>query len=297
MHLAGGTAEEEALLCRSLGDWTRSTTDAWLASGLPHNRSVRLSAILAKNRAMEEISRAAGLGARLVPLSAPSMPRSVVHLHRPPVLLAILGRWPPPQASIAIVGSRAATSYGLKVAKKMAAISVRGNLAVVSGLARGIDKVALQTTLDHGGWPVAVLGCGLDVVYPPEHRDLQATIAREGTLISEFPLGQRPTRHAFPRRNRLISAFADKVLVIEAAQRSGALITAGHALEQGKEVLAVPGPIDSPLSAGTNRLIFDGAAPILDEKTLLLHFGWSLPPDAPKNASQTAPTALRQEGN
>ncbi|HZL99466.1 MAG TPA: DNA-processing protein DprA, partial [Planctomycetota bacterium] len=134
---------------------------------------------------------------------------------------------------------------------------------------RGIDRFALEAALAEDGWPVAVLGCGLDIAYPPEHAELQRAIAARGTLVSEFPLGQVPDRYAFPRRNRVIAALSRAVLVVEAGRRSGALITVDHALELGLDVLAVPGPIDAETSQGTNRLIFDGAHPVLDEEGLL----------------------------
>jgi len=129
---------------------------------------------------------------------------------------------------------------------------------------------AHEAALAEGGWPIAVLGNGLLVPYPPEHAELQAEIARRGTLLSEFPLRYPPSTWTFPRRNRLISALAGHVLVVEASEKSGALITVDSALKQQREVLVVPGPIDSATSRGTNRLIADGAQPVLDVDSLLL---------------------------
>ncbi len=207
------------------------------------------------------------------------------------MLLAVRGSWPPPEPALAVVGARAATAYGRAATLRLAKTASRAGLAIVSGLARGVDRYALESAFDEAGRPVAVLGCGLGIVYPPEHHALQARIAREGTLVSEFPLRQPPTRWAFPRRNRIIAALARAVLVVEAGARSGALITAAHALELGRDVLAVPGPIDGPQSEGTNRLIADGAAPVLDGAGLLELLGHgSTPTDegaAPAGAAGT----------
>ncbi|MBM3985686.1 MAG: DNA-processing protein DprA, partial [Planctomycetes bacterium] len=140
---------------------------------------------------------------------------------------------------------------------------------IVSGLARGIDRAAHEAALAEGGWPVAVLGNGLRRPYPPENAALQLEIARRGTLLTEFRLDHPPDTWTFPRRNRLIAALAHTVLVVEADRRSGALITANLALDLGRSVVAVPGPIDSPTSQGTNQLIADGAPPILAVEDLL----------------------------
>ena len=139
---------------------------------------------------------------------------------------------------------------------------------MVSGLARGVDRCALEGTLDTGGWPLGVLGCGIDVVYPPENTAVQEAVARCGTLISEFPLGARPTRYNFPRRNRIIAALCRQLLVVEAGRKSGALITARYALELGREVWVVPGAVDSPQSIGSNELLYDGAQPVIDPARL-----------------------------
>jgi DNA processing protein len=146
--------------------------------------------------------------------------------------------------------------------------AARAGVAVVSGLARGVDSCALEATMDAGGWPLGVLGCGIDVVYPPENKEVQEAVARCGTLISEFPLGTRPTRYSFPRRNRVIAALCRQLLVVEAGRKSGALITARYALELGREVWVVPGAVDSPQSVGSNELLYDGAQPVIDPTRL-----------------------------
>jgi len=166
--------------------------------------------------------------------------------------------------AVAIVGSRRATPYGLEVAERLgAALGTRG-VTVVSGLARGIDSAAHRGALDSGGRTIAVLGSGVDVIYPPENQRLARRIIGAGALISQFAPGTRPLPYHFPERNRVIAGLALAVVVVEAAERSGALITAGFAAELGREVLAVPGRVSSPESRGAHRLIQDGAALVQD---------------------------------
>jgi DNA processing protein len=148
-------------------------------------------------------------------------------------------------------------------------------------MARGLDAVAHAAALDAGGGTIGVLGNGLGVVYPAANRRLYDRVAADGLLLSEFPPGERPNAGSFPRRNRIISGLARVTVVIEAAAGSGALITADSALDQGREVMAVPGPITSPQSAGTNRLIRDGAQPLLEPAELLAHFPDAVPPVRP----------------
>lgn len=249
------------------------TRDDALAAGLAPALAERLAPLHDGSSLALESDRCRELGVTLVPWSDARFPRDLLSLYRPPVLLCVRGRWPPPSPALAMVGARAASPYGRAVAERMAAAAIRAGHAVVSGLARGIDRAALQTALEEGGPAVAVLGCGIDVAYPRENRRLQDAIARAGTLVSEFPLGYPPDRWTFPRRNRIIAALAGATLVVEASARSGALITAAHALELGRDVLAVPGPIDAPGSVGCNRLIQDGAHPVLDEAGLLQLLG------------------------
>ncbi len=166
---------------------------------------------------------------------------------------------------IAVVGARAATAYGLRVARELARELAGQGFAVVSGLALGVDAAAHEGALEAGGATVAVFASGLDRVHPARHRGLaERIVAAGGTLVSEFPPGTPPLRGHFPRRNRLISGLSRAVVVVEARLRSGSLITARHALDQGREVLAVPGPVDAPTSAGTNELLRHGAAPLID---------------------------------
>ena len=170
---------------------------------------------------------------------------------------------------VAIVGSRDHTAYGAEVCRMVAGAAAEAGITVVSGMARGLDAIAHQTALDRGGMTIGVLGNGLGVVYPAANRLLYERVAAEGLLLTEFPPGERPHAGSFPRRNRLISGLARAVVVVEAAATSGALVTVECALAQGKEVLAVPGPITSRASVGVNRLIRDGAAPLLEPADLL----------------------------
>jgi DNA processing protein len=173
---------------------------------------------------------------------------------------------------VAIVGSRDHTAYGASVCRDIADGAARAGLVVVSGMARGLDAVAHCAALDAGGGTVGILGNGLGVVYPAANRSLYGRVVEAGLLLTEFPPGERPGIGAFPRRNRLISALARVTVVVEAAQGSGALITVEAALTQGRDVMAVPGNITSPTSVGTNRLIRDGAEPLLGLDDLLAHY-------------------------
>ena len=193
-------------------------------------------------------------------LSDPRYPARLRNITDPPALLYCDGIFDPvDHNSIAIVGSRRATPYGLRVAHTLAADLSRRGFTIVSGMAPGIDRAAHEAALDAGGRTIAVLGCGLDVLYPREHKQLRTRIAAAGVVISELPFGSPPLAVHFPRRNRIISGLALGVVVAEAAEDSGSLITARLALEQGREVFAVPGPIDHPLSRGPHGLLKQGA--------------------------------------
>src|SRR5207244_733709 len=165
--------------------------------------------------------------------------------------------------AIAIVGSRRSTPYGVEVAENLASELAARDVTIVSGLARGIDAAAHRGALAAGGRTVAVLGSGVDIIYPPENRALAAEVERSGALVSQFPLGTLPLPHHFPARNRTLAALALGVVVVEAAERSGALITAGFAGDLGREVFAVPGRLTSAASQGANGLIQDGVKLVL----------------------------------
>jgi DNA processing protein len=174
---------------------------------------------------------------------------------------------------VAIVGTRNATSYGERATRNIARELVRAGACVVSGMARGIDAVAHRTALEHRGATVAVLGTGIDVPYPAGHRRLHAEIAAEGLVLSENPAGTTAQKGAFPKRNRIIAALARVTIVVEAGHKSGALNTASHAADLGRVVAAVPGPIDSGQSAGSNQLLRDGATFIASPSDALALLG------------------------
>lgn len=187
-------------------------------------------------------------------------PTALAAIHDPPQTLWIRGdvealRVP----SVAIVGSRAASPYAIEVARQLGADLARRNVVVVSGLARGVDSAAHRGALDGGGITIAVFGCGVDVIYPPEHRELAGRILERGALVSEFPPGMPPLKHNFPQRNRIISGLSLAVVIVEAAEGSGSLITADFALEQGRAVLAVPGNVLGGRNSGAHALLKDGA--------------------------------------
>ncbi|MDT8316385.1 MAG: DNA-processing protein DprA [bacterium] len=207
-----------------------------------------------------EIDRARRLGISIISLQDSRYPGNLINIPSPPLILYVMGRLSAADAAaIAVVGSRNPSSYGLEMAGKFSAHFAKEGLAVVSGLARGIDTAAHKSALKAGGRTIAVLGCGIDVVYPPESSKLFRQIADNGVLISEFPLGTQPDAMNFPRRNRIISGLSLGVLVVEAALKSGSLITANYAAEQGRDVYVIPGNINSARSKGSNRLINDGA--------------------------------------
>ena len=171
--------------------------------------------------------------------------------------------------AIGVVGARYATGYGRQVTEKLVYGLVGAGLTIVSGMARGIDSVAHKSALDAGGRTIAVLGCGVDIVYPPENRNLYEEIIKNGAVVSEFPLGFPAVPSNFPARNRIVSGLSLGVLVTEAAVDSGSLITAGQAAEQGREVFAVPGPINSQMSQGANNLIKEGVHPVTSVDDIL----------------------------
>jgi len=207
-----------------------------------------------------EIEKMAALGITLLSLHDPDYPPLLAAIYDPPPLLYIKGdpRGPYPYP-IAVVGSRRPSHYGKTVAEQLSRELAEQGMTIVSGFARGIDTIAHQAALAAEGKTIAVLGCGIDQVYPPEHRALFDEITEEGLILSEFPLGTPPEGQNFPQRNRVISGLSLGCLVVEATLESGSLITARCALEQGREVFAIPGSILSKTSAGTHQLIRSGA--------------------------------------
>ena len=187
----------------------------------------------------------------------------------PPVLYLRGSLLPQDEWCLAVVGTRRATVYGRQVTEEIVADLVQNKITIVSGLAKGIDTVAHNSALEADGRSIAIFACGLDTVYPAENTNLARRIMQQGALISEYPLGTRPRAENFPRRNRIMSGLSLGVLITEAGETSGALITANMALEQNREVLAVPGSILSPVSKGTNHLIQEGAKLVRDYTDIL----------------------------
>jgi len=205
---------------------------------------------------------------RLVTPDSPEYPVGLGDLEDPPPIY--VSGYLTDATAVSVVGTRKCTRYGSDLARSFGKALGRSGWTTVSGLARGIDAAGHAGTLAVGGHAVAVLGCGIDVRYPAENRDLyQAILEKGGALVSEYPPGTRPDRWRFPARNRLIAAMSAAVVVVEAGEKGGALITARLAAEIGRPVLVVPGDVDRPASAGCNRLIRDGAFPVLGTDDLL----------------------------
>jgi DNA processing protein len=209
--------------------------------------------------AEEECLRLEASGARLVTFISSDYPKSLFEIPDPPPFLYVKGELRSGELSIAIVGSRRATSYGLMTTGNLSGALASHGVCIVSGMARGVDTAAHRGALLAGGRSIGVLGCGVDKVYPPENHTLFEEMAQKGCLVSEFPLGTLPLAENFPRRNRIISGLSRGVLVVEAAEKSGSLITAQYALEHGRDVFAVPGNVSFASSRGCNGLIKQGA--------------------------------------
>lgn len=217
-----------------------------------------------------EVERLLAVGATALTWDDAGYPKLLKEVADPPPVLFVKGTLTEADSwAVAIVGTRRATVYGRQVAEMLAGELARNHITIVSGLARGIDAAAHQAALDAGGRTIAVLGCGVDVVYPPEHRKLAQQIVAHGALVSDYPLGTPPDAANFPPRNRIISGLSLGVVVVEADEHSGALITTAFAAEQGRDVFAVPGNIFNRTSQGTNRLIQQGAKVVLDTQSIL----------------------------
>ena len=201
-------------------------------------------------------------------------PEILKEIYDPPIVLYVKGILQEKNdLSLGVVGSRKCSQYGIKATKELVASLKDYDITIVSGLARGIDSAAHRAAIDNKLSTIAVLGSGLNCMYPPENSKLADQVAKHGAVISEFPMRTKPLKHNFPRRNRIISGLSKGVVVIEAAERSGALITVDFALEQGRDVFAMPGPVDSDSSYGTNRLIKQGAKLIDSAEDILSELG------------------------
>lgn len=247
---------------------------------LPRRDAERTLALLARH------------AVRAVPIASPVYPERLFRLDDAPALLLVRGT---PALllvrAVAIVGARAPTELGRATARRLAFDLARAGLAIVSGLARGIDAAAHEGALEAGGATIAFQACGPERVYPPAHRALAERIAAEGAVVTELPPGTPPLPAYFPLRNRLISALAEAVVVVEARERSGSLVTARCAADQGVDVLAVPGPLDAPTSLGTNRLIQSGAGLVIQAADVLGALGIAARPPARAASRGATPLA------
>lgn len=258
-----GPAKVQALL-----DYYGSLANAWQANeyelqkiGLDRRA---IKTFLETRQAVDldlALARIEQAGVSLLTWEMPTYPKYLREIPNPPPLLYYQGELrEQDQWAVAVVGTRRLTGYGRQVTQDLVAGLVQNNVTIVSGLARGIDAIAHKTAVELGGRTLAVLGSGLDCIYPAEHRTLAQEIAQgQGAIISEYGLGVQPEAKNFPPRNRIISGLSLGVIIVEAGERSGALITTNFALEQNREVFAVPGNINSPVSRGPNKLIQEGA--------------------------------------
>lgn len=243
-----------------IGDIFSMGDEAMDALGVPHTGRPAIRTRALRRAASEILEWRRRMGGHILLRGRAGYPRMLEEIYDPPLILYAQGRLESLQRPlVAIVGTRKPTVYGLQMAEGLAADLGGRGIAVVSGLARGIDAAAHRGCMEATGCTIAVLGCGIDIVYPPEHRQLTNRIIERGLILSEFPPGVQPAPHNFPARNRIISGLSLGSLVIEAREYSGSLITARLAMEQNREVFALPGPLTSPQSFGPNFLIKQGA--------------------------------------
>ena len=242
-----------------------SASHAFLTT-VPAGQHTRL-----RSAAEKVIADGEACGARLLVIGDADYPTVLYELFSPPPYLFVLGDLSVlSRPTVAIVGTRRSTAYGERVTGEIATALASAGACIVSGMARGIDAAAHRAALRARGTTAAVLGTGVDVAYPAAHGDLHRAIVERGAVISEFPCGNRAEPASFPRRNRLIAALARATIVVEAGEKSGALITSEHAQELNRDVGVVPGPVDSPQCVGSNRLMQTGAHPILDAGDALM---------------------------
>ncbi len=261
--------------------------------GMSRKTITALRTTVAEDRAREELQACEKAGIGVVTLGSDAFPRPLANIPDPPLVLYFRGRWlAADELAIAVVGSRHCTHYGRRQAERLSGALARAGFTIVSGLARGIDGVAHQAALAAGGRTIAVTANGLQRIYPPEHTRLAEDIAASGALFSECRAETPARAGLFPRRNRLISGLALGVLIVEARRNSGALHTARHAMEQGREVMAVPGPVDSLASEGCLALLRDGATLIRDADDVLEAIG--PPPQPIRTATGNELRSLRE---
>lgn len=255
-----------------------STASEWREAGIEASAVEEIWEIKNAINPEAELKKLQDFGGGVISITDARYPRLLKEIYDAPPVLLFRGEFPvaADDFAIAVVGTRVATQYGKQATAEITRGLAQVGIPIVSGLAAGLDSVAHQAAVDAGSRTIAVFGCGLDTIYPPTNRRLaEAILAKGGCWLSEYPLGMQPTAYTFPQRNRIIAGLSRGVLVAEGREKSGSLITASLANEFGREVFAIPGSIFSEVSAGPNRLIQDGAKPILSAADILeaLHYG------------------------
>jgi DNA processing protein len=266
-----------------------STSQLSKVDGIDERTAVAIQSPPDTELARSQLHVAENLGARFVTLWDSDYPSPLKNIYDPPLYLFIRGEiLPQDESAVAVVGTRTPSAYGKAVTKAIARALAGMGVTIVSGMALGIDGEAHRAALEAKGRTLAVLGSGIDVIYPPAHDKLMQQIIEHGAVISEFPPGTMPNQGNFPRRNRIISGLTRGTLIVEAPLKSGALLTAAHALDQNREVFAVPGVVTSHKGRGTNRLIKQGAAALVESaEDILKILGWHA--SSKKSGSTPAP--------
>lgn len=269
--LGANSAKPEKLLSEfgSIGGVYEARRVDYIAAGFLSEKEIRRLCDKSLEKAKDVVGHCMENGYTVI--TFPELPKRLCNIYAPPCVLYVWGSLPQPTDGvyISMVGTRNVTPYGVEAATKLAAGLAHCGAVVVSGMAIGVDGASHRGALKGGGKTVAVIGCGIDIDYPSQHRELKRLIAQNGAVISEYPPGTRPDRANFPARNRLIAALSLGCVVVEAGSRSGSLITASLAAEMGRDVFAVPGSIFSPVSEGTNRLLRDGSKPVCNVLDIL----------------------------
>ena len=248
----------------------QAPADALQAAGLGPKLAERVTQIRADLDLEKYMAKVTAQGISILTWEDELYPPRLKEIDQPPPVLYVRGALTAEDSwAVAIVGTRRVSAYGRQVTEELATFLAINGVTVVSGLARGVDAIAHQSALKAGGRTIAVLGCGVDRIYPPEHAQLAEKMIASGAILSDYAPGTPPDASNFPPRNRIISGFSMATVVVEAGETSGALITAQFAADQGREVFAVPGNILAPQSKGTNRLIAQGAHPMLSARDLL----------------------------
>ena len=270
--------------------FTASEADLAQAKGIGPDLAAKIALARGDADPDAEEAKAAKLGARIVSFIDDDYPEPLKNLYDPPLALYVRGTLDrKDKHSLGIVGTRQATHYGLGVADKLSYQLAKVGFCVISGLARGIDTAAHKAALKAGGRTIAVLGSALDTLYPPENRELADRIAESGAVVSEYALGREPDRTTFPYRNRIVAGWSLGLLLVEAGQGSGALITAKDAAEMGRIIFAVPGRIDTPSARGCHQLIKDGARLVEDIDDILQEFEQLIPDSTRKRTKRELP--------